>query len=48
MTYFTIGKLSQAVGVRPDTIRYYERNGLLPLPDLLPDTPATAKPPWSV
>lgn len=32
MTYFTIGKLSRALGVRPDTIRYYERNGLLPPP----------------
>lgn len=32
MTYFTIGKLSRALGIRPDTIRYYERNGLLPPP----------------
>ena len=32
MTYFTIGKLSRALGIRTDTIRYYERNGLLPPP----------------
>lgn len=32
MADFTIGKLSRALKVRPDTIRYYERNGLLPEP----------------
>jgi len=32
MADFTIGKLARALGVRPDTIRYYERNGLLPAP----------------
>jgi len=28
----TIGAFAKAVGVRPDTVRYYERNGLLPHP----------------
>lgn len=31
-TTLTIGKLSQASGVNIETIRYYERTGLLPLP----------------
>jgi DNA-binding transcriptional MerR regulator len=26
----TVSKLAEAVGVRPDTIRYYEREGLIP------------------
>ncbi len=29
---FTIGQLAQATGTRAETIRYYERIGLLPLP----------------
>ena len=29
----TISQVASEVGVRPDTIRYYERVGLLPLPD---------------
>lgn len=29
----TISKLASQVGVRPDTIRYYERVGLLPVPE---------------
>jgi DNA-binding transcriptional MerR regulator len=28
-----VAELAEAVGVRPDTIRYYERAGLLPAPD---------------
>lgn len=28
----TIGKLAQATGVTPDTLRYYEREGLLAVP----------------
>ncbi|AKH18874.1 MULTISPECIES: heavy metal-responsive transcriptional regulator [Sphingomonadaceae] len=32
MAGLTIGAFAKAVGVRPDTIRYYERNGLLPHP----------------
>ncbi|MBU0654076.1 MAG: helix-turn-helix domain-containing protein [Gammaproteobacteria bacterium] len=31
-TTLTIGKLGQASGVNIETIRYYERNGLLPSP----------------
>lgn len=31
-TPLTIGKLSQASGVNTETIRYYERSGLLPAP----------------
>ena len=27
-----IGRLAKLSGVRPDTIRFYERNGLLPKP----------------
>jgi MerR family copper efflux transcriptional regulator len=30
--HFTIGKLAQAVGVGIDTVRYYERLGLMPEP----------------
>lgn len=29
---FTIGAFAKSLGVRADTIRYYERNGLLPVP----------------
>jgi MerR family mercuric resistance operon transcriptional regulator len=32
MEYLTVGKLAARAGVRPDTIRYYERAGLLPVP----------------
>lgn len=32
MTSYTIGALSQASGVNLETIRYYERTGLLPQP----------------
>ena len=28
----TIGQLAGAAGVNPDTVRYYERTGLMPLP----------------
>ena len=31
-----IGELAKSVGVTPDTIRYYEREGLLPLADRTP------------
>ena len=31
-----IGELAKTVGVTPDTIRYYEREGLLPPPDRTP------------
>jgi DNA-binding transcriptional MerR regulator len=31
-----VGELAQAVGVAPDTIRYYERAGLLPPPERTP------------
>ena len=31
-----VAELAEAVGVRPDTIRYYERAGLLPPPDRSP------------
>lgn len=33
MGTFKIGQLAAAAGVGRDTIRYYERNGLLPAPD---------------
>lgn len=32
MSLFRIGELAEAVGVRKDTIRYYERTGLIPPP----------------
>ena len=32
MQSITIGRLAERAGVNIDTIRYYERNGLLPLP----------------
>jgi len=32
MTTMTIGRLARRVGVNIDTIRYYERNGLIPEP----------------
>lgn len=32
MSAMTIGRLARAAGVNIDTIRYYERNGLLPKP----------------
>ncbi len=32
MTAMTIGRLAERAGVNIDTIRYYERNGLLPAP----------------
>ena len=32
MTAMTIGRLAARAGVNVDTIRYYERNGLLPAP----------------
>lgn len=32
MASFKIGELAAAAGVRRDTIRYYERTGLLPVP----------------
>src|SRR5687768_11782319 len=32
MTSMTIGRLAKAAGVNIDTIRYYERNGLIPEP----------------
>lgn len=32
----TIGKLSEATGLGVETIRYYEKNGFLPVPDRLP------------
>ncbi len=31
-----IGELAKSAGLTPDTIRYYEREGLLPLPDRTP------------
>jgi DNA-binding transcriptional MerR regulator len=31
-----VAELAEAVSVRPDTIRYYERAGLLPAPDRTP------------
>jgi DNA-binding transcriptional MerR regulator len=31
-----VSELAEAVGVAPDTIRYYERAGLLPAPDRTP------------
>ena len=31
-----IGELARSAGVTPDTIRYYEREGLLPLPERTP------------
>lgn len=37
MGELTIGKLAEAAGVHVETIRYYERRGLLPAP---PRTPA--------
>jgi len=33
----TISRIASEVGVRPDTIRYYERVGLLPVPDRSPN-----------
>jgi len=35
-TTMTIGRLAQRAGVNIDTIRYYERNGLLPAPTRRP------------
>ena len=32
MTTMTIGRLAKQAGVNIDTIRYYERNGLIPAP----------------
>jgi MerR family copper efflux transcriptional regulator len=32
MSTMTIGRLAKAAGVNIDTIRYYERNGLIPEP----------------
>lgn len=32
MVTMTIGRLAKTAGVNIDTIRYYERNGLLPMP----------------
>jgi len=37
MSSLTLGALARAAGVNPETIRYYERRGLLPEP---PRTPA--------
>ena len=31
-----IGELARSAGVTPDTVRYYEREGLLPLPQRTP------------
>ena len=36
METMTIGQLAQAVGVNVETVRYYERRGLLPAPDRSP------------
>jgi MerR family transcriptional regulator, mercuric resistance operon regulatory protein len=36
MTAFTIGKLAEAAGVHVETIRYYERRGLLAPPPRSP------------
>lgn len=36
MTHLTIGKLAKAIGTGVETIRYYERLSLLPLPDRTP------------
>jgi len=33
----TISQVASEVGVRPDTIRYYERVGLLPIPERRPN-----------
>lgn len=33
MTKMTIGRLAEAAGVHVETIRYYQRRGLLPEPD---------------
>lgn len=35
-TQFSIGQLAKRAGVRVDTVRYYERRGLLPAADRLP------------
>ena len=32
MSTMTIGRLAKEAGVNIDTIRYYERNGLIPKP----------------
>ena len=32
MSTMTIGRLAKPAGVNIDTIRYYERNGLIPAP----------------
>jgi DNA-binding transcriptional MerR regulator len=32
MATMTIGRLAKQAGVNIDTIRYYERNGLIPAP----------------
>jgi DNA-binding transcriptional MerR regulator len=36
MAALTVSKLGERVGVTPDTIRYYERSGLLPAPERTP------------
>src|SRR5688572_7826992 len=36
MSRLTVSKLAQQVGTSPDTLRYYERIGLLPAPDRSP------------
>jgi len=33
---YTVSQLARAVGVNPDTVRYYEREGLLPAPERTP------------
>ena len=36
MAYLTIGKVAKKMGVGVETIRYYERSGILSKPDRLP------------
>ena len=38
MSTYTIGKLAEAAGVHVETIRYYERAGLLPKPEIFAKT----------
>ena len=44
----TVGQLATRTGVRTDTVRYYEREGLLPVPQRTEESTAgTGRPTWT-